>query len=206
MDNELNELNKLNEVKNENTLISEIIVKNEDMDANISFTAIGPQNPLPTPSYTPTFINLYSTSEQHIRQNDFIVFENTNSMYGQCSHTPYTSEIYIWKSGYYSVYTSIYHLESCQFSLLKNSHFIAPASSVGSLSGPSQNNNFFIMQIEEADIIINTPFSPNGYACKLQIINNSQLSYMPYVTLIGSFASNNQLPQITASITIQSII
>jgi len=191
---------------NENILISEIIVNDTEMDNNSSFAVIGPQNPIPTPSYTPTFINLYSTSEQHIRQNDFIVFENINSMYGQCMHVPYTSEIYIWKAGYYSVYTSIYHLESCQFSLLKNSHFLAPASTVGSLSGPSQNNNLFIMQIEEADMIINTPFSCKGYACKLQIINNSQLSYMPYVTLIGSFASNNQLPQITASITIQSII
>jgi len=192
---------------NENILISEIIVNDTEMDDNSSFAVIGPQNPIPIPTYTPTFINLYSTSEQHIRQNDFVVFENINSMYGQCMHVPYTSEIYIWKAGYYSVYTSIYHLESCQFSLLKNSHFLAPASTVGSLSGPSQNNNLFIMQIEEADMIINnTPFAPNGYACKLQIINNSQLSYMPYVTLIGSFASNNQLPQITASITIQSII
>ena len=97
-------------------------------------------------------------------------------------------------------------MEACQFSLLKNSQFIAPVSTVGSFFGSSQNTNYFIIQLTEEDMITPAEFSNTGYSCKLQIVNNTRTSYIPYVTLIGSFSTGNQLPQITASITIQSIV
>jgi len=188
---------------NENIRISEIIVNKNEMDITIEHGVHGPQNPIKATS--PTFINIYSSREQRIRQNEFIIFDNINSIFGQCIHISNTSEIYVWKPGYYSVFISIHHLESCQFSLLKNSEFIAPASTVGSLSGNSQNSNLFIIQLTDQDMIINSPFSDTGYSCKLQVINNTPPSYMQYVTLIGSFNVGNTIPQITASITIQSI-
>jgi hypothetical protein len=151
-------------------------------------------------------VNAYSTSEQKIEKGGYIVFDNTNSLFGNCIHIPNTSEIYIWRPGYYSVYTSIFHMEACQFSLLKNSQFIAPVSTVGSFFGSSQNTNYFIIQLTEEDMITPAEFSNTGYACKLQIVNNTRTSYISYVTLIGSFSTGNQLPQITASITIQSIV
>lgn len=198
-------------MSDENVLISEIIDNTFDNNEEIGPT--GPQNyncptgpPCPNNYSFPTFINTYSTCEQKIEKGGFIVFDNTNSVFGNCLHIPKTSEIFIWRPGYYSVYTSIFHMEACQFSLLKNSQFIAPVSTVGSFFGSSQNTNYFIIQLEESDMITPASFSNTGYACKLQIVNNTKASFMSYVTLIGSFSSGNQLPQITASITIQSIV
>jgi len=153
----------------------------------------------------PTFINVYSTSEQKINTHKYILFEQINSIFGDCFLSPNTSEIFIWKSGFYSVYTSIFILEACQFSLIKNSNFITPVSTVGSMFSSTQNVNYFIIELKDEDMI--TPFSQSssGFACKLQVINNTKTSYMSYVSLHGSHSSGNQLPQITASITIQSI-
>jgi len=204
-------------MSDENILISEIIDSSFDVGDTVGPT--GPQNytgptgptgpigpPCPNTYSFPTFINAYSTSEQKIEKDGFIVFDYTNSLFGNCIHVPKTSEIFIWRPGFYSVYTSIFHMEACQFSLLKNSQFIAPVSTVGSFFGSSQNTNYFIIQLTEEDMTTPAPFSNTGYACKLQIVNNTRNSYMPYVTLIGSFSTGNQLPQITASITIQSIV
>jgi hypothetical protein len=205
-------------MSDENILISEII--DTTFDNNDYTCPIGPQSVyIPTTGPTgptgppcenvisfPTFINAYSTSEQKIEKDGYIIFDYTNSIYGNSLHIPKTSEIYIWKPGYYSVYTSIYHMESCQFSLLKNSQFIAPVSTVGSFFGSSQNTNYFIIQLTNQDMITPLSSSNTGYACKLQLINNTNTSYIPYVTLIGSYSAGNLLPQITASITIQSIV
>jgi hypothetical protein len=202
---------------NENILISEIIDKSLDVALEIEPTLpLGPQNyngstesmgPPCSNNYSfPTFINAYSNSEQKIEKDKCIIFDYTNSLFGNCIHIPNTSEIYIWRPGYYSVYTSIFHMESCQFSLIKNSKFIAPVSTVGSFFGSSQNTNYFIIQLEENDMIMPLALSNTGYACKLQIINNTQSLYKSYVSLNGSFSYDNKIPKITASITIQSIV
>lgn len=172
---------------------------------------IGPTGPTGPSGYitalhNPLFVNAYSINEQKIETNQFIHFDTTNAIYGDCYHCPGMSEIFIWRPGCYSVYTSIFHMEACQFSLIKNSFYIAPVSTVGSLFGSSQNTNYFIIQISENDMTTICSYSTFGFACKLQLINNTKMSYMPYVTLIGSFSSGNLLPQITASITIQSIL
>jgi len=197
-------------MSDENILISEII----DPSCNkkmVNLGPVGPQNMVivECPSeeiLNSSIINIYSTKEQKIGKNGFILYENINVIVGNCGFINDTSEIYIWKIGYYSVYTSIYHMETCQFSLLKNSNLAAPVSTVGSFYGSSQNTNYFIIQLQENDMISPTPLSPYGLACKLQMINNTNLSYMPHVTLIGSYMAGNFLPQITASITIQSIL
>jgi hypothetical protein len=152
---------------------------------------------------SPTFINAYSISEQKIQKNGCILFDNTNSLYGSCSHFQGASEIYIWKPGFYSVYISIFLANSCQFSLLKNSLYTSPASVVGSFHSCSQNTNYFIIQLNEDDMIIPTELSTTGYACKLQLVNYTDNN--PYVS-IGSYNYGNKIPQISASITIQSIL
>uniref|UniRef100_A0A6C0JRX0 TNF family profile domain-containing protein n=1 Tax=viral metagenome TaxID=1070528 RepID=A0A6C0JRX0_9ZZZZ len=202
---EFNETNDLNEI-NENVRISEII--ETAYDTSISDCPPDPQIVVEGPTaptiYTiPTFINVYSISEQKIAENGCILFDNTNSLYGNCSHIPNTSEIYIWKPGFYSVYISIFLANSCQFSLLKNSLYTSPASVVGSFHSSSQNTNYFIIQLKDDDMIIPTELSSTGYACKLQLVNNTINN--PYVS-IGSYNYGNKIPQISASITIQSIL
>ena len=109
----------------------------------------------------------------------------------------------IWRTGYYHVYTSVYHLEACQFSIVKNTINIVPNSTVGSISGSSQNTNSFIMQITDEDMTMQTNLSPSGFACKLQLINNT--AFVPYITLFGSSSAGNSIAQTTATITIMLI-
>jgi hypothetical protein len=201
-------------MSDENILLSEII--NNDaiiqqnvfdqslnvFDQSLNISQKGPQQPNLIET-SPIFINAYSITTQKINKNGVVIFDNTNAIYGDCAHLSNTSDIYIWRKGYYSVYISIFHIEACQFSILKNSEYTAPVSVVGSVNAAVQNTNSFIIKIDESDMITPTPLSNNGYACKLQLINNTNNSL--YVTL-GSYNSVNQLPHITASITIQSII
>jgi hypothetical protein len=188
-----------NETDDENILISRIIDEKYECKPIVINRdgKTGPQGP--------TFVNAYSTSEQKIEKNGFVFFDNTNAICGDCFHVPNTSEIFIWRTGFYSIYISIFHLESCQFSLLKNSIYIAPASTVGSFFTSSQNSNYFIIQLTNEDMITPTFLSPSGYACKLQFINYTNRSYMPYVSLIGSYSAGNIIPQITATTTIISL-
>jgi hypothetical protein len=181
----------------ENIRISEIIDETHEYKPMEMNGQIGPQGR--------TFVNAYSTSEQKIEKNGFVFFDYTNAAHGDCAHFPNTSEIFIWRTGFYSIYISIFHLESCQFSLLKNSVYIAPVSTVGSFFTSSQNSNSFIIQLTDEDMTTATPLSPSGYACKLQFVNYSTTSYMPYVTLIGSYSAGNIIPQITATTTIISL-
>jgi hypothetical protein len=189
---------------NENISMSEII--EEPVPPIVEEPIPSIIEPIEKETRQPTFINVYSTTEQKINTHKFILFEHINAIFGDCFLSPNTSEIFIWKSGFYSVYTSIFILEACQFSLIKNSNFIAPVSTVGSMFSSSQNINYFIIELTDEDMITPVSQSTSGFACKLQLINNTKTSYIPYVSLHGSHSSGNQLPQITASITIQSIL
>jgi hypothetical protein len=150
-----------------------------------------------------TFISAYSMLEQKIEKGNPIVFETHSAVYGECAHAPNSSEIFIWRAGFYHVYTNIYHLESCQFSVFKNAASIIPNSTVGSIGGSSQNTTIFIMQITEDDMITQTTLSPSGYACKLQLVNNT--FFVQHVTLIGSASYGNPIMQVTATITVMLI-
>jgi hypothetical protein len=96
-----------------------------------------------------------------------------------------------------------YHLEPCQFSVVKNTTDVVPSSTVGSLSGSSQNSNSFIVKIKKSDMTTPCSMSSTGYACLLQVINQSSIT--PYVTLIGSPSSGNTVPQVTATFSILSV-
>jgi len=164
--------------------------------------ARGAAHPIPS-CKSNTFMTVYSTSEQQLYYNYPVIFENNDIIEGDCSYDPFTGKMWIWRPGYYYVYSSLYHLEACQFGLIKNGA-IVKSSVVGSLTGSSQNTNTFLLEIGEQDMIApfskNTPFQ--NRACLLRLINYSPKNY---VTLIGSNSSGNIIPQISASMTFMRI-
>jgi len=160
----------------------------------------GPPGPPGMGGMCDTFINIYSTNQQQVNQNSAIVFDNNNYIQGSCFHSPNTSDIYIWKPGFYYVYTNIYHIEGCQFSIYKNSTSIVPGSTIGSLTGSSQNSSNMILQVTSEDFTTPTTNSPTGMACKIEIFNNTP--YIPFVTLYDSTGLGYSIPQINASLTL----
>jgi hypothetical protein len=146
-----------------------------------------------------TFISVYSTTEQTISQNNPILFDAHSYLFGDCNHLPNSSEIWIWKSGYYFVNVNINEMEAGQFSIVKNGSTNLIGGTIGSLSGSSLSTSL-ITQFTDADINIPTEISPTGFACKLQIINNS--AQYPSITLYGSASTGNLIPQNSASFSI----
>ena len=163
----------------------------------------GPIGPIGPMGNSHTFITVYSVTEQQIPTKNAVKFDTNSALYGCCMHIPNTSEILIWRTGYYFITTSLYHLEACQFSIYKNKTTIIPNSTIGSLSGASQNTTSFILQITDSDMIMPNIFSPTTYACSLELINNT--TYTSYITLFGTSSAGNIIPQVTASISVISI-
>lgn len=162
---------------------------------------MGPVGPIGLlQNYCDTFINAYSMTEQRIQSGNPVIFESQSVLRGNCAHLPNTDEIWIWRSGYYNVYISIYTLEACQFSVLKNATAIVPNSTIGNISGGSQTTTSFIMNITDDDIITQTNNSPFGVACKIQLVSN--IGFIPHITLVGAASSGYTIPQTTATITI----
>jgi hypothetical protein len=147
-----------------------------------------------------TFLNIYNTTQQQVLKNYPIVFESNNYIHGSCAHEPGTSKIHLWAPGFYYVYTNIYHIEGCTFSLFKNSNVIIPGSTIGSLTGSSQNSSVVILQVCEDDILFPCPLSPSGKTCILEVYNNTP--YIPFVTLYDSSGLGYSVPQINATLTI----
>jgi hypothetical protein len=119
-------------------------------------------------------------------------------MFGHCNHNIDSSEIWIWKAGYSQITIHVNQLEAAQISVLKNGEVI-PGSTIGSLSGSSLSTTF-ITEILSTDINIETPNSTTGFACKIEIVNNT--SQYPSITLYSSTSAGNILPQNSASMTV----
>lgn len=147
-----------------------------------------------------TFLSVYNTKHQQVLKNTAIVFESNNSVEGFCAHDQASSQIHIWKTGFYYVYTNIYHIEGCLFSLRKNMNSIVPGSTIGSLTGSSQNSSVVILQVTADDICVPCPYSPDNKACLLEVYNNTP--YIPFVTLYDSSGLGYSVPQINATLTI----
>lgn len=161
--------------------------------------AVGPTGPSPLSQISQTFINVYSVTEQNIPKNSAVSFDFHNSMFGDCFHNPNTTELYIWRTGFYYMYTNIYHIEGSQFSLYKNADII-PGGTIGSLIGSSQNSNVCIVLLSNDDMTTPTLYSPTGYACKIQLVNNTP--YIPSVTLYDASGVGYDIPQINATISV----
>lgn len=160
----------------------------------------GPAGP-PGPSssgggFSDTFLNIYSTQQQQVAANSPVVFHSNNYVKGSCAHEPGTAAVCVWKPGFYHVYTNIYHIESCQFSLYKNNDIIL-GSTIGSMAGACQNSSICIVQITDADISMPYTGSPTGTACVLQLLNNTP--YIQSVSLYDSSSLGYTISQIVAS-------
>jgi hypothetical protein len=146
-----------------------------------------------------TFLNIYTTQQQQVAANSSVVFHLNNYIKGCCAHEPGTAAVCVWKPGFYHIYTNIYHIESCQFSLYKNNDIIQ-GSTIGSMAGACQNSSVCIVQITDADISMPYPASPTGNACVLQLINNTP--YIQSVSLYDSSSLGYTMSQIVASLTL----
>ena len=166
---------------------------------------IGPTGPsgISNEIYKKTYLSICSMKEQYILVDEPIVFEEHTALMGDCMHISGKSEIYIWKSGYYLINFNVYTLSQCQFSIIKNMLYIVKGSTIGGISGSSQNTHSFIMRITEDDIVNDFTNAPSGKACILCIVNSSSISQG--VNLYGSSTIGTPISQITASFTMSCI-
>lgn len=171
-----------------------------------SIGPIGPTGPTGmscNDKYKQTYMSIYSMKEQYILVDDPIIFEEYTAIMGDCLYNIENSNIYIWKAGYYLVNMNIYTLEPCQFSIVKNMLYIIKGSTIGSISGSSQNTHTFIMQITEDDIVTEIAESPTNKACVICVVNSSSIN--KGVNLYGSTTLGTPISQITASFTMMCI-
>jgi len=149
-----------------------------------------------------TFINLYTIKQQNIQQNQAILFDTFTACVGDCCHYPNTSEIWIWKSGYYFISANINQLQAGKFSLFKNG-VVIPGTSYGSLTGSALQITS-IFNISNEDINIANSISPTNMACKIEIVNNSD-NY-PFITIYSyEGIGSNVISQNSASIALMLI-
>lgn len=160
----------------------------------------GPTGPTGDAYCSNTFLSVYNTNQQEVAFNNPVVFNFDNSIFGDCIHIPNSSQLLFWRTGYYYVYTNLYHIEGCQFSLYKNSISIIPGSTIGSISGTTQNSSSLIIQIMDTDMIFQTGLSPIGYACNIELINNTPS--VQSITLYDASSVGFSIPQINATISI----
>lgn len=151
-------------------------------------------------NFSTTFLNTYGIETQQVLQNSPVIFNTNASMFGDCIHIPNSSEIFIWRTGFYHISVTLYHVEGCQFSFYKNNSVIIPGSTMGSLTGDSQISTTFIMQLTDDDMIAPSIFSPTKFSCKLELINNTQ--FVPFITLYDASNLGYTIPQTNATITV----
>jgi hypothetical protein len=168
------------------------------MTGDIGYT--GATGPTGSVYLSNTFLSVFNTNQQDVLFNKPIVFNNDNSVLGDCIHIQNGSQLLFWKTGYYYVYINLYHIEGCQFSLYKNSTSIIPGSIIGSLSGTTQNSSSLILQINDTDMIYQTGLSPSGYACNIELINITP--FVQSITLYDASSIGFTIPQINATISI----
>ena len=168
---------------------------------------MGPTGPIGlscNEKYKQTYLSICSMKEQYILVDEPIIFEEYTAIMGDCLYNIENSNIYIWKAGYYLVNMTIYTLEPCQFSIVKNMLYIVKGSTIGSITGSSQNTHTFIMQITEDDIITEISESPTtNKACVMCVVNSSSIN--KGVNLYGSTTLGTPISQITASFTMMCI-
>ena len=143
-----------------------------------------------------TFIHAYTIKEQTVLQNNPIIFDADSCLMGDCIHLPDTSDIWVWKAGYYQISVNINQLEAAQISVVKNGTMNLTGATIGSLSGSSLSTTF-ITQILDTDINVETSNSVTGFACKIQVVNNT--IHYPSITLYAAESAGNTIPQNSAS-------
>lgn len=143
------------------------------------------------------FMNVFSNTLQQVSTNQSVMFDSQNVVNGSCYHDIGSPSLWIWEPGYYLFQFSLYCIEPSQFSVMKNGNMVVPGSTIGTLSGNTIMNHTFIIEIKQQDFSVSTGLPVPLYACKLEIVNNTQTTSNVVLPDYGS--SSNNLPQITAS-------
>jgi hypothetical protein len=147
-----------------------------------------------------SFANIYSTTPQLISTEAPIVFENNAVVYGDIAHNIGSPDLYVWRPGFYYVNVLIHHIEPCQFALMKNDIFTVQNGIFSSPTGATQIAQVMIVVITPEDIITETPLSPTGFACKLQVKNHT--SFVPAIQIDGVNGAGSASPEVIATMTV----
>lgn len=154
------------------------------------------------PKHPMTFIHVYSTEEQKIYANELVLFDTHSVLSGHCMHFPNSSDIWIWKLGFYYITVSLFPVEALQCSFLKNDVDIE-GGTFGTFNGLTELVGTFMIHITEDDLTLPIPPTFDQKGCKLSLMNNT--IYTPFITLHGHSSSNYDKPQTTASVTVVCI-
>ena len=146
-----------------------------------------------------TFIHVFATISQTLSIDDAIVFDSNTVIAGDCGVLPLSSDLWVWKPGYYYTSITIHHKEPCQFSLIKNNVFVVNGGIFSSSLENAHLTTTLLFQIESTDMITASTLSPTGMACKLQLKNH--ISNSPTVS-IQPTGAGIAIPESLASITL----
>lgn len=144
----------------------------------------GPTGPMGPDNTVSTFIHVLATQPQILAVDESIVFDANPVLAGDCGFVPSSSDIWVWKSGYYYTSITIHHKEPGQFSLFKNNVFVVNGGIFTSSMANSHMTTTLLFQIEPSDMITETTLSPTGMACNLQLKNH--ISNTPTVSIMQS--------------------
>jgi hypothetical protein len=147
-----------------------------------------------------SFLNVYSTTPQNIAAEQAINFETQSVVIGDCYHALGSSDVYIWRTGYYYVSVVIHHQEPCQMAVMKNDVFVVQNGIFSSPTGSTQINHAFIFKVENTDMVSAQALSPTGFACKIQVKNHT--SFAPIIQLDGVTGAGSASPETVASLSL----
>jgi hypothetical protein len=160
----------------------------------------GPTGP-PGPScpFSNTFIYLNRETEQLLEKEMAIQWTSNSIKVGDIDNITNTSEIFIWKAGFYIVHYNICSQQACRFALFKNGNIVS-GSTINSIAGFEQNSVFLIMCINKSDLSFPTSISPIGFAAKIEVVNHT--STTSNIRLISLNTKDTSTPQMVATISI----
>lgn len=144
-----------------------------------------------------SFMNVYAVEPQQIATEQSVAFFYVNAMVGDYAMDIGSTDIYVWRRGYYYASVVLHHKEPCQFTVMKNDVFQTDGGVFGSPTGATQTTHTFIIVIRDTDMISATTASPSGFACKLQVKNHT--SFAPIIELDGVSGAGSALGEVVAS-------
>jgi hypothetical protein len=156
----------------------------------------GPQGPPGSRSNTLIYLN--REIEQQLAKEEAIQWTLKSIKVGDIDNITNTSDIFIWKAGYYSVYYSLCSQQPCNFALVKNGDIVF-GSTINAISGFTQSSVHLIISINKSDLSFPISISPTGFAAKIAVVNYTAAT--PNIRLIH-LNSRDTFPQMVASISI----
>jgi hypothetical protein len=173
-----------------------------DSDSEIYFQGIQVAQsigcPGPTGPFTNTFIYLNRDTEQILAKKTAIQWTSNPIKVGDIANITNTSEIFIWKSGFYIVCYNVCSLQSYKFSLFKNGDIVS-GSTINYIAGFTQNSARVVMFVNKSDMSYPTSVSPTGFAAKIEVVNHTPT--IPHVRIMN-LDTTDTAPQLVSTISI----